>query len=324
MYDIVRKDAAKVHAPVEAWIQHDLTVDLFKRAGLDFEALKKQAQTRDFKPVELKGVTMSAHYAVDAQVIKSQNVAGMVAGSERPKETVLYSAHWDHLGVGLPDSKGDKIYNGAVDNATGVAALMELARAYGKAPAPKRSVVFLAVTAEERGLLGSEYYAANPVYPLATTAGMINMDGFSPWGPAHDFTISGSAKLGLLDDLVAKAKQWNMTYTPDPVPEAGHFFRSDHFPMAKRGVPAVSFGSGNDWIDGGVAAGKANDEAYTTNNYHQPSDEWKAEWPFTGVARDLELLYGVGRDLANSKEWPNWSQDSEFRAIRDKSASARK
>jgi len=324
MYDIVRKDPAKVHAPVEAWIQRDLTVDLFKRAGLDFEALKKLAQTRDFKPVELKGVTMSAHYAVDAQVIKSKNVAGIVTGSERPKETVLYSAHWDHLGAGLPDAKGDKIYNGAVDNATGVAALMELARAYGKAPAPKRSVVFLAVTAEERGLLGSEYYAANPVYPLATTAGMINMDGFSPWGPAHDFTISGSAKLGLLDDMIAKAKQWDMHYTPDPVPEAGHFFRSDHFSLAKRGVPAVSYGSGDDLFDGGVAAGKANEEAYTANNYHQPSDEWKAEWPFTGVARDLELLYGVGRDLANSKEWPNWSQDSEFRATRDKTASARK
>ena len=324
MYDIVRKQPAKSHAPVEAWIQRDLTVDLFQRAGLDFEALKKQAQTRDFKPVELKGVTLSAHYAVDAQVIKSKNVLGRVDGSARPKETVLYSAHWDHLGVGLPDAKGDKIYNGAVDNATGVASLMALARAYGKAPAPQRSVVFLAVTAEERGLLGSEYYAANPVYPLASTVGMINMDGFSPWGPAHDFTISGSAKLDLLDDLIAKAKQWNLRYTPDPVPEAGHFFRSDHFPMAKRGVPAVSFGSGNDLVDGGVAAGKAFEESYTSNNYHQPSDEWKAEWPFTGVARDLELLYGVGRDLANSKEWPNWSQDSEFRAIRDKSAAARK
>ena len=324
MYDIVRKQPAKSHAPVEAWIQRDLTVDLFQRAGLDFEALKKQAQTRDFKPVELKGVTLSAHYAVDVQVIKSKNVLGRVDGSARPQETVLYSAHWDHLGVGLADAKGDKIYNGAVDNATGVASLMALARAYGKAPAPQRSVVFLAVTAEERGLLGSEYYAANPVYPLASTVGMINMDGFSPWGPAHDFTISGSAKLDLLDGLIAKAKQWNMRYTPDPLPEAGHFFRSDHFPLAKRGVPAVSFGSGNELFEGGTAAGKAIEEAYTTNNYHQPSDEWKAEWPFTGVARDLELLYSVGRDLANGKDWPNWSQDSEFRAARDKSASARK
>jgi Zn-dependent M28 family amino/carboxypeptidase len=324
MYDIVRKEPAKSHAPMEAWIQRDVAVDLFKRAGLDFEALKKQAQTRDFKPAVLTGVNLSAHYAVDAQVIKSKNVVGIRQGSERPNETVIYSGHWDHLGVGLPDAKGDKIYNGAVDNATGIAAVLELARAYGKAPAPKRSVVFLAVTAEEKGLLGSEYYASNPLYPLATTVGMINTDALSPQGPARNFTISGSAKLDMLDMLVAKAKQWNMAYSPDPKPEAGHFFRSDHFPMAKRGVPAISFGSGEDWIDGGVAAGRAAEEEYTEKNYHQPSDEWSAQWPFTGMARDLEVLYSLGRDLADSKAWPNWSQDSEFRTIRDKTSAQRK
>jgi Zn-dependent M28 family amino/carboxypeptidase len=324
MYDIVRKAPAKAHAPMEAWIQRDLAADLFKRAGLDFEAAKKQAQTRDFKPVELGGVTLSAHYAVDTQVITSKNVAARVDGSERPKQTVLYSAHWDHLGVGRPDAKGDTIYNGAVDNATGVAALLEVARAYAKAPAPKRSVVFLAVTAEERGLLGSEYYAANPIYPLAQTVGMINMDGTAVMGPSRDFTISGNAKLELLDLLVAKARQWNMTYSPDPYPEAGHFFRSDHFPLAKRGVPAISFSPGTDLVDGGVAAGKAMDEAYVTNNYHQPSDEWSPSWTFAGTARDLELLYAVGRDLANSSAWPNWSQDSEFRPARDRSAAERK
>jgi Zn-dependent M28 family amino/carboxypeptidase len=324
MYDIVRKQPAKSHAPVEAWIQRDLAVDLFKRAGLDFEAAKKQAQARDFKPVALNGITLSAHYAVDTQVITSKNVAAIKEGSERPQQTVLYSAHWDHLGVGAPDAKGDTIYNGAVDNATGVAALLELARAYGKAPAPKRSVVFLAVTAEERGLLGSEYYASNPIYPLAQTAGMINMDGFSPMGPARNFTISGSAKLELLDQLIAKAKQWNMVYAPDPYTEAGHFFRSDHFPLAKRGVPAISYSSGNDWVDGGLAAGKAAEEAYVTNNYHQPSDEWSPNWTFTGMAHDLELLYAVGRDLANSSSWPNWAPDAEFRATRDHSAAARK
>ena len=324
MYDIVRKQPAKAHAPMEAWIQRDLAADLFKRAGLDFEAAKKQAQSRDFKPLDLNGITLSAHYAVDAQVITSKNVAAIKEGSEHPKQTVLYSAHWDHLGVGRPDAKGDTIYNGAIDNATGVAALLELARAYGKAPAPKRSVVFLAVTAEERGLLGSEYYAANPIYPLDQTAGMINMDGFSPMGPARNFTISGNAKLELLDQLVAKAKQWNMSYAPDPYPEAGHFFRSDHFPLAKQGVPAISFNSGNDWVDGGLAAGKAYDEAYTTNHYHQPSDEWSPTWTFIGMAHDLELLYGLGRDLANSSGWPNWAPDAEFRAQRDRSAAARK
>ena len=323
MYDIVRKDAAKSHAPMEAWIQRDVAVDLFKRAGLDFEAAKKQAQTRDFKPVELKGVSLSAHYAVDTQVIKSKNVLGVREGASAPNETVIYSGHWDHLGVGEPDAKGDKIYNGAIDNGTGIAALLELARVYGKAPAPRRSVVFLAVTAEEKGLLGSEYYAANPVYPLATTVGMINMDALSPNGPARNFTISGSAKLDLLDMLIAKFKAINVSYTPDPHTEAGYFFRSDHFSMAKRGVPALSLDSGEDWVEGGIAAGKAAQEAYTEHNYHQPSDEWHAEWPFTGMARDLGVLYSLGRDLAESKDWPNWSSDSEFRTIRDQSAAKR-
>jgi len=324
MYDIVRKKPSDSHAPMEAWIQRDLAVDLFKRSGLDFEALKKQAQTREFKPVELKGITLSANYAVDAQVITSKNVVARLAGAKKPDETVIYSGHWDHLGVGLPDAKGDKIYNGAVDNGTGIAALLELARAYGKAPAPARSVVFLAVTAEEKGLLGSEYYASNPVYPLATTVGVINMDALSPYGPTRNFTISGSAKLDLLDQLVAKARQWNLVYAPDPKPEAGHFFRSDHFPFAKKGVPAISYGSGDDMVDGGLEAGNKIEEAYVTNNYHQPSDEWSANWPFTGMAHDLGMLYSLGRDLADSKDWPNWSKDAEFRAARDASAAKRK
>jgi Zn-dependent M28 family amino/carboxypeptidase len=153
---------------------------------------------------------------------------------------------------------------------------------------------------------------------------VINIDALSPMGPSRNFNISGSAKLELLDQLVAKAKQFNVSYSPDPKPEAGHFFRSDHFPFAKRGVPAISFGSGDDWIDGGTAAGKAAEEAYNNDNYHQPSDQWSAKWPFTGMARDLEILYGLGNDLANSRAWPNWSKDSEFRAARDASAGKRK
>lgn len=323
MYDIVRKDPAKSHAPMEAWIQRDAAADLFRRAGLDFEAAKKQAQSRGFKPVPLTGVTLSARYAVDAQVIKSRNVIARIPGTERADETVIYSGHWDHLGVGAPDAKGDKIYNGAVDNGTGMAALIELARAYAKAPAPRRSVVFLAVTAEEKGLLGSEYYAANPVYPLEKTVGVINVDALSPHGPSRNFTISGSAKLDLLDLLVAKAGQRNQVYAPDPKPEAGYFFRSDHFSFAKRGVPALSFGSGEDWIAGGTAAGKAEEENYTKDRYHQPADEWSPNWTFTGLAGDLELLYGLGRDLADSRTWPNWGKESEFRVLRDASAAKR-
>jgi len=324
MFDIVRKDPAADHTLVEGWIQRDVAADLFRRAGLDFDALKKEAQTRDFRPVELKGAGFSAEYAVSSQVITSHNVVGRIEGARRPNETVIYSAHWDHLGIGAPDARGDRINNGAVDNATGIAALIEMSRAFAHGKRPDRSVVFLAVTAEEKGLLGSEYYAANPLYPLATTAAVLNMDALSPWGPTHDFSIAGSAKLDLLDTLVTDAKAWQRHYTPDARPEAGSFFRSDHFPFAKRGVPAVSFDSGEDWVEGGVAAGKAESAAYSKDRYHQPADEWNAKWPFTGMQRDLELLYKVGADLANSNRWPDWAADSEFRAARDASAGERR
>ena len=324
MFDIVRDHPAAEHPQIEGWIQRDLAVQMFKRAGLDFDALKKQAQTRGFKPVTLKGESFSASFKVDSKVITSHNIVGRVVGSKYPDQTVIYSAHWDHLGVGQPDAKGDRIYHGAVDNATGTAALIELGRAFAHGPRPLRSVVFLNVTAEEKGLLGSEYYASKPLYPLATTAGVINMDALDPHGPARNFTISGSAKLGLLDDLITDAKKYGMVYTPDPKPEAGHFFRSDHFSFAKRGVPAISFGSGNDWVDGGVAAGKAAEDDYNTRRYHQPGDQWQASWPFTGMARDLQLLYTVGDQLANSQQWPDWSRDSEFRAARDATAAERK
>jgi len=324
MFDIVRDKPGSVHPKLEAWIQRDFAVDLFKRAGLDFDAQKKLAQTRDFKPVVLKDATLSADYAVDQQVITSQNVVGRVEGSQRPDETIIYSAHWDHLGVGAPDAKGDKIYNGAVDNGTGTAALIELGRAFAHAPKPQRSVVFLNVTAEEKGLLGSEYYASKPLYPLAKTVADINMDALDPMGPARNFTTSGSAQSDLLDLLIADGKTFGLSYAPDPHPEAGHFFRSDHFPFAKRGVPSVSFGSGNDLVNGGIEAGEAAKKAYTADRYHQPADEWQADWTFAGMTHDLPLLYKVGSDLANSKRWPDWSRDSEFRATRDATAAERR
>jgi Zn-dependent M28 family amino/carboxypeptidase len=323
-FDIVRDKPALVHLKVEAWIQRDFAVDLFKQSGVDFDALKKEAQTRDFKPVELKGATFSADYRVDTKVITSHNVVGRVEGTKRPDETIIYSAHWDHLGVGAPDAKGDRIYNGAVDNGTGTAALLELGRAFAHAPKPERSVVFLNVTAEEKGLLGSEYYAAKPLYPLAKTVAVLNMDALDPIGPARNFTTSGSAKSDLQDLLVADAKKAGLVYSPDPHPEAGHFFRSDHFSFAKRGVPALSFGSGNDLVNGGVAAGEAQHKDYVDNRYHQPADEWQPEWTFAGMAHDLGVLYQVGAELANSDQWPDWSKDSEFRATRDASASERK
>ena len=323
MFDIVRADAAKVHVPVESWIQRDFAVALFKSAGLDFEAQKQFAQSRDFKPV-LLGASFSARYEVKAEVITSRNVVGRLSGKSRPDEYVIHSAHWDHLGVGEPDATGDRIYNGAVDNATGIAALIELGRAYAAGPRPERSVVFLAVTAEEKGLLGSEYYAANPLYPTARTAGVINTDAMGVAGEARNFSISGSAKLGLLDDLIAIAAKRGRTFSPDPRPEAGGFFRSDHFPFAKRGVPAISFGSGNDLVNGGVPRGRALGEAYTRDRYHQPADEWRADWDLSGMAADLSMLFELGSSLANSTAWPNWSVDSEFRGERDRSSGERR
>ena len=324
MFDVVRQNPAEAHPALEGWIQRDLAVDLFKRAGLDFETLKKQAQSRDFQPVELKGESFSANYQVKTEVITSHNVVARLEGSTHPDETIIYSGHWDHIGVGEPDARGDRIFNGAMDNASGTAALVELARGFATQPKPQRSVVFLAVTAEEKGLLGSEYYASNPLYPLAKTVAVINMDGMSPYSPSRDFGIYGSAKVELLDQLKDVAKGWDIRYTPDTKPEAGLFFRSDHFPFAKRGVPALSYGAGQDWIDGGVEAGKKASDEYTAKRYHQQGDEWQPDWTFAGAARDLEVLYTLGEKLANSRDWPNWSPEESFRATRDASAAERK
>jgi Zn-dependent M28 family amino/carboxypeptidase len=260
----------------------------------------------------------------DTSVITSHNVAAILPGKTHPDETLIYSAHWDHLGIGQPDAKGDKIYNGAVDNGTGIAQLLEQARAFAAEPRTDRSILFLAVTAEEKGLLGSEYYGTHPLYPLATTVGMLNTDSMGVHGPARDFSISGSAKLGLLDDLIAEGAREGRHFTPDAHPEAGHFFRSDHFSMAKVGVPAISFESGLDLVNGGTARGEALAKDYVTHMYHQPADEWQPDWDFTGMVADAKLLHAVGMRLANSREWPNWSQDSEFRAARDKTAALRR
>ncbi|MDG2525161.1 M28 family metallopeptidase [Stenotrophomonas sp. HITSZ_GD] len=324
MFDVVRDQPAAAHPKIEGWIQRDLAVQLFKQSGLDFDALKKQAQSRDFKPVVLKGEGLSARYDVKSEVITSHNVVARLEGSQKPDETLVYSAHWDHIGVGKPDANGDTIFNGALDNASGTAALLELARGFAAGPKPERSVVFLAVTAEEKGLLGSEYYASKPLYPLEKTVAVINMDGMSPFVPSRDFGIYGTAKLELLDDLKKVAGERGLRYTPDPKPEAGYFFRSDHFSFAKRGVPALSYSAGQDWEVGGVAAGKAASDDYTAKRYHQQGDEWKPDWTFAGAARDLSVLYTLGMQLADSGQWPNWSSDSEFRATRDASASQRK
>jgi Zn-dependent M28 family amino/carboxypeptidase len=324
VYDIVRADPAQAHVPLEGWIQRDAAVAVFKQAGLDFEALKKLAQTREFKPVTLPGATLTASARVSHEAIVSKNVLGRLPGASKPDETLIYTAHWDHFGVLPPDGSGsDRILNGAVDDGTGVAALLELGRLFGSTPRTARSIVFMAVTAEERGLLGSEYYAANPVYPLETTVADINMDVLGVYGPTRDVSTFGETQNGLLANLMEAAQAQGRTYTPDPSPEAGHFFRSDHFSLSKLGVPAMSFSPGDDLLSGGVSAGRAHREDYYAHRYHQPGDEWTPAMDFRGEALDVTLLYNLGRKLATSG-WPQWNAGSEFKEIRDKSAAQRR
>lgn len=322
MFDIVRENPAASHTPFETWVQRDVAVQLFRSVGLDFEQAKQAAKRRDFRPIDLKS-TVSATANANVSTITSHNVVGILPGKTYPDETLIYTAHWDHLGIGKPDANGDKIYNGALDNGTGVSHLIEQARAFARGPRPDRSVVFLAVTAEEKGLLGSEYYATHPLYPVAKTVGVLNTDSMGVWGPEKNFSISGTAKLDLLDDLIAEGKREGRYFTADPHPESGGFYRSDHFSFAKQGVPAISFKPGNDLVNGGTERGEALAADYTAKRYHQPDDEFDPTWDFRGMAEDANLLHLVGERLANSREWPNWSPDSEFRATRDQSAAER-
>jgi Zn-dependent M28 family amino/carboxypeptidase len=325
MFDIVRPDPAAVHPLLEGWVQRDDAVRLIQAVGQDFETLKKRAQTREFRPVPLGDATFSASYQVRRQTITSKNVLGRLPGTTHPDETILYGAHWDHLGVGAPDARGDSIYNGAVDNATGVAAVLELARLFAAAPRPGRSVVFAFWTAEEKGLLGSEYYAANPVYPLDKTVAGFNIDALSATGRARDVLVVGYGQSELEDWLKPVLDANGRVITPDPNPEAGYFFRSDHFPMAKRGVPMLYMDSGFDLLEGGKDAGKAADEKYRREAYHQPADNFDpATWNFAGIAEDVAVLFRAGLPLAQSREWPNYRANSEFRSVRDQSAASRR
>lgn len=322
MFDVVRQDPSASHPAMESWISKATAEKIFAAAGMTLAQAKAAARRRDFRPVDLP-VRFSGTGNAATKTITSYNVVGLLPGKSRPDETVIYSAHHDHLGIGLPDANGDNIYNGALDNATGTAHVLEQARAFARGPRTDRSIVFLFVAAEEKGLLGSEYYVSNPLFPLAKTAGVLNTDGGAIHGPARDFSMSGSAKLGLLDLAIAEAAKQGRRFTPDEKVEAGYFFRSDHFPFAKRGVPAISWRAGLDLVNGGTARGKALSDDYTAKRYHQPDDEWSPDWNLTGLVQDAQLLHRLGRNLANSNDWPNWSEDSEFRGARDASAAER-
>lgn len=316
-FDIVRADPNAERAPFQGWIQRAKAEELFTAAGLDFAALKDSARRADFRPVVLPGLTMSVDFRQIADRVETKNVIARIPGSERPNETVMYGAHWDGYGVGTPDASGDTIYNAAVDNATGVAALLELAHAFADAPRPKRSVVFAAWSGEEAGLLGSTYYAANPVWPLETTVANINVDSLLP-GTEIDpnVVVIGKGKNQLDEVLARHATATGRTLIADPAPQAGAFYRSDHFPLALKGVPALFPAAG---FTGASAASRD----YVQNRYHQPSDEWDATWRMDAAAADVALIYAVGRDLAQSDAWPEWNPGAEFGPARDQSKASR-
>jgi Zn-dependent M28 family amino/carboxypeptidase len=315
-------DAANNHmdqSKVVGWLTNDAAKRLMASAGQDISALTAAAKQKGFKAVPLTG--LKANIALENQIKrqKSKNVIGVLPGKTRPNEYVLYSAHWDHLGRCDAAPDGDDICNGALDNATGTAALVALAEAHKKAGQPDRSIIFLAVTAEESGLLGSRYYAENPVFPLAQTVGGVNMDGINIVGATKDVVVIGAGKSELEPYLQRAAADQNRVIVPEPTPEKGFFYRSDHFSFAKLGVPMIYFESGDDLVNGGTAAGRAAAEDYTTNRYHGPQDEYRADWDWSGGLQDIALFYRIGRELADSDAWPNWYPTAEFRAARDKS-----
>ncbi len=315
-FDIVRPDKGADLAEVEAWITQEKAVELFALAGMDLRVMYKRAQIPGFK-AQAMGLKASAKLVSETKHVVSKNVAALLEGSDAPEELFIYMAHWDHLGTD-PSIDGDGIYNGALDNATGIAGLLELAAAYASLPErPRRSVLFLAVTAEEQGLLGSQYYAANPLYPLVNTVAGLNMDGLNSFGRTRDVTVIGYG-FSELDAIVASTiKSQGRVLAPDPVPEMGFYFRSDHFELARLGVPMLYLSNGFDHREKGVEYGMKLRADYIANHYHRVSDEYSENWDVRGAIEDLRLYFAVGEVIANGEQWPNWKQGTEFKAARD-------
>lgn len=317
-FGLVATDKNMSKSSVEGWLSLDAAKSLFAMAGQDFDALKKQALSRDFKPVPL-GLKASMGLRNTMRTIDSQNVIAKVEGSDaRMKdEYVVYSSHWDHLGISTPVD-GDKIYNGALDNASGVSALLEMARAFNQAtPKPKRSILFLFVTAEEQGLLGSEFYGTNPLYPLEKTVANINIDGVNQWGRTTDVTVVGMGASDLDDVLRTAAQAQGRTLNPDPESEKGFYYRSDHFNFAKVGVPALYTDTGVNFVGKDEAFSKTKRDEYTAIDYHKPSDQIKADWDLSGAVQDAQLMFAVGYSVANTDRFPEWKPGNEFKAKRD-------
>ncbi len=311
---------------LQGWLQRAVAVDLFRRAGLDFEAVKRRAQVAGFRPIDL-GATFSSSLAVSVQHVESRNVIARLPGMRRPHETIMFSGHWDAYGVGPADARGDTIRNGAHDDALGIAGVLEIARLAAAGPRPQRTLLFAAWTGEERGLLGSEYYAANPVYPAETMVANLTLDTLQSAGPARDVILIGQGQSDLEDRMARLAARQGRRVTPDAQPQRGLFYRADHFPLAKRGVPVLllmALGGGADLVTGGREAGDRWVSAFTARCYHQTCDEWSPEWDLRGAAQDVALAYRIGMELANSRVWPQWRPESEFRAVRRQSAARRR
>ena len=304
------------------WVQKDVAEAMFTASGKDFAALSAAAKQKGFKAVPL-GLKASLSFDNTIRKANSYNVVGMLPGTTRPDEYVLYSAHWDHLGRCTPDATGDDICNGAVDNATGVAAITAIAQANAKMGPTARSQVFIALTLEESGTLGSEYYAANPVFPLERTVGGVNLDSLAPSGLTRNFAMTGGDKSELNDLFRAALARHGLVEAAEQHSERGYYYRSDHFSFAKLGVPMFTVGRGADLVNGGDAAGQAISDAYSTNHYHAPSDEYSEDWDWTGIVQEMTLDFELGRELAQGATWPNWRPTDEFRTIRDKSCAAR-
>jgi Zn-dependent M28 family amino/carboxypeptidase len=323
-YDIVR-DNPNERLLLQGWLASAAAGELFKSAGLDLAALSEQARRADFKPVELKNVSFNANLPVTSTTAESRNVLAKIPGSKRPDETIMFAAHWDAYGIGPPDAQGRKIRPGANDDALGMAGVLELARVFKAAPQPERTLVFAAWTGEERGLLGSVTYAAKPLFPLEKTVANLTLDILQTGGLAKDVLLVGPGQSDLEDDLARAAAAQDRVVTPESLPERGLFYRADHFPLARTGVPVLllmGISGPADLREGGREAGNRWLEGYM-RCYHQPCDDWNANLDFRGAAQDVELFYSIGKGLANSTRWPQWRRDSEFNAVRAKSNARR-
>ncbi len=324
-YDIVRPAADITSLALQGWISGDMAQRLFDNAGLDLAKLRIAARSSSFQPVALNA-KFDATYRVDQKVVKSQNVLGKITGKSRPDETIIYGAHWDAYGEGLPDADGRIYRAGANDDALGIAGIMEIARKFKSMPQADRSIIFAAWTAEERGLLGSEAYAQAPIYPVEKTVANLAIDILQTAGAAKDVILVGKGQGTLEDDLAKFAKLQGRVVTEESLPERGLFFRADHFSLAKQGVPVLlmmGFAGATDLVDGGREAGQKWIDDYTGNCYHAACDAWSPDWDLTGAVQDIEVMFDIGNDLARSNRWPEWKDGSEFKDLRDESATMR-